>query len=135
MQGHSQHCFIENIIVAHHYTDTEVKAAAAAVNAGTCLEDANLENNVFTNIGNAVKTVISILFLLHLFLDGLHINIQGLLSMDKVKDCISRLFMVRMKLGEFDPPEMNPYKKYVLMTRNKFRTERHLRQHALHIMC
>ena len=30
-----------------------------------------------------------------------------------MKDCASRLFMVRMKLGEFDPPEMNPYKKYV----------------------
>lgn len=91
------------------------------MNAGTCLEDANLENNVFTNIGNAVKTVISILLLLRLFLDGLYAvhNIQGLLSVDTVKDCASRLFMVRMKLGEFDPPEMNPYKKYVLMSRNK----------------
>lgn len=33
------------------------------MNAGTCLEDANLENNVFTNIGNAVKTVISTVLL------------------------------------------------------------------------
>ena len=30
-----------------------------------------------------------------------------------MKDCASRLFMVRMRLGEFDPPEMNPYKKYI----------------------
>ena len=44
-------------MTAHHYTDTEVKTAAAAVNAGTCMEDANMENNVFTNIGEAVKTV------------------------------------------------------------------------------
>ena len=40
---------------------------------------------------------------------------QGVLSEDKVKDCASRLFTVRMKLGEFDPPEMNPYKQYSLL--------------------
>ena len=34
--------------------------------------------------------------------------------MDTVKDAVSRLFMVRMKLGEFDPPEMNPYTKSVI---------------------
>ena len=39
---------------------------------------------------------------------------QGLVSMDTVKDAVSRLFMVRMKLGEFDPPEMNPYTKSVI---------------------
>ena len=44
-------------MTAHHYTDTDVKTAAAAVNAGTCLEDANMENNVFSHIGDAVKTV------------------------------------------------------------------------------
>lgn len=38
---------------------------------------------------------------------------QGLISEDTVKDCTGRLFMVRMRLGEFDPPEMNPYRKYV----------------------
>ena len=42
---------------AHHYTDTEVKKAAAAVNAGTCLEDANLAANIFSHIGDAVKAV------------------------------------------------------------------------------
>ena len=41
------------------------------------------------------------------------IFMQGLVSQDTVKDCASRLFMVRMRLGEFDPPEMNPYKKCV----------------------
>jgi hypothetical protein len=44
---------------------------------------------------------------------GTNILLQGLISEDKVKDCNSRLFMVRMKLGEFDPPEMNPYTQYV----------------------
>ena len=36
---------------------------------------------------------------------------QGLVSENVVQDCVSRLFMVRMRLGEFDPPEMNPYKR------------------------
>ena len=63
---------LENIMVAHHYTDTEVKTAAAAVNAGTCLEDANLEANVFTNIGKAVNTVNSeILNVWHKYLPSL----------------------------------------------------------------
>lgn len=102
-------------MTAHHYTDTDVKTAAAAVNAGTCLEDANMENNVFSHIGDAVKTVnlifcvwleIFIISLLHVFL-----IIKSLISEDTVRNCTSQLFMVRMKLGEFDPPEMNPYKQ------------------------
>lgn len=48
----------------HHYTDTEVKTAAVAVNAGTCLEDSNSENKIFSYIGNAVKMVIKIYTLL-----------------------------------------------------------------------
>ncbi len=36
---------------------------------------------------------------------------QGLINNDTLKDAVSRLFMVRMRLGEFDPPEMNPYTK------------------------
>ena len=48
---------IENIMVEHHYTNTEVKTAAVAVNAGTCLEDGNYEKNIFSNIGQAVKMV------------------------------------------------------------------------------
>ena len=39
--------------------------------------------------------------------------VQGLISQDKVNDCVSHLFIARMKLGEFDPPELNPYSKYV----------------------
>ena len=38
---------------------------------------------------------------------------QGLIPEDTVKECTGRLFMVRMRLGEFDPAEMNPYRKYV----------------------
>eukprot|EP00731_Ephydatia_muelleri_P029897 Em0021g420a len=34
---------------------------------------------------------------------------KGLIQPSTIDDAVSRLFMVRMKLGEFDPPEMNPY--------------------------
>ena len=44
---------------AHHYTNNSVDTAAAAVNAGTCLEDANYEKNIFSYIGQAVNEVIS----------------------------------------------------------------------------
>ena len=43
--------------MAHHYTDSAVKAAAVALNAGTCLEDANYAANVFSHIGEAIKMV------------------------------------------------------------------------------
>ena len=42
---------------------------------------------------------------------------QGHIEESTVREAVSRLFLVRMKLGEFDPPEMNPYKKYVLYHR------------------
>ena len=48
---------LENIMTQHNYTDTEVKTAAAAVNAGTCLEDGNSEDNIMSNVGNVVKAV------------------------------------------------------------------------------
>ncbi|CAI8019306.1 Xylan 1,4-beta-xylosidase [Geodia barretti] len=82
---------IENIMSAHHYTNSTVATAEVAVNAGTCLEDANEEDNVFASIGQAVS--------------------EGLITDATVIDAVSRLFLVRMRLGEFDPPEMNPYTK------------------------
>ena len=42
---------------AHHYTNSTVATAEVAVNAGTCLEDANEEDNVFASIGQAVSEV------------------------------------------------------------------------------
>ena len=44
-------------MTAHHYTKTDVETAAAAINAGTCLEDANMEKNVFTYAVDAVNQV------------------------------------------------------------------------------
>ena len=48
----------ENIMQAHHYTSSIPATAAAAVNAGTSLEDANYYDNVFNHIGDAIKMVI-----------------------------------------------------------------------------
>ena len=41
----------------HHYTSTTTETVAAAVNAGTCLEDGNSLDNTFSHIGDAVKAV------------------------------------------------------------------------------
>ena len=41
----------------HHYTSTLTETAAAAVNAGACLEDGNSMDNTFDHIGDAVKAV------------------------------------------------------------------------------
>lgn len=85
---------LENIYTQHHYTDGLLNASIAAASAGTCLEDGNADDkggNVFANLGDAVG--------------------KSMLSIDVLKDAVSRLFMVRMKLGEFDPPAMNPYTK------------------------
>ena len=53
-------CLPENIMIAHNYTSTIPQTAAAAVNAGTCLEDGNSMDNVFSHIGDAVSMVMSI---------------------------------------------------------------------------
>ena len=53
---------------------------------------------------------------------------QGHIEESTVREAVSRLFLVRMKLGEFDPPEMNPYKKYALYHRtncNKYEYHKH----------
>ena len=45
----------------HHYTANLLNASAVAVNAGTCLEDANSANdsqNGFNSLGNAVAEVV-----------------------------------------------------------------------------
>ena len=41
----------------HHYTSSLTETAAAALNAGTCLEDGNSMDNTFSHIGDAVKAV------------------------------------------------------------------------------
>lgn len=47
----------------------------------------------------------SIVILQHVALD------KKILTETQIRDSIKPLFLTRMKLGEFDPPEMNPYNK------------------------
>ncbi|XP_076466996.1 uncharacterized protein LOC143298149 [Babylonia areolata] len=81
---------LERIVTAHNYSKDFVTAAAAAVNAGVNLEiSGNLVNNVMMNVVEAVK--------------------RGLLKEATVRERVKPLFYTRMRLGEFDPPAMNPY--------------------------
>ncbi|XP_067675775.1 uncharacterized protein [Haliotis asinina] len=83
---------IERIMTTHHYLDNGVDIAAASVNAGVNLElSENLPQPYFSLISEAVK--------------------QGKLTEDLIRERVKPLFYTRMRLGEFDPPESNPYTK------------------------
>ncbi|XP_046325808.1 beta-D-xylosidase 1-like [Haliotis rufescens] len=83
---------IERIKTTHHYLDNGVDIAAASVNAGVNLElSENLPHPYFSLITEAVK--------------------QGKLTEDLIRERVKPLFYTRMRLGEFDPPETNPYTK------------------------
>jgi beta-glucosidase len=86
---------IENIIDYHHYYNNSVELAAGCINAGTNLQlnDGNA-NNTFMLIPEAIR--------------------QGLLTEETVIERVKPLYMTRMRLGEFDPPETNPYLYYDL---------------------
>nr|KAG5694878.1 hypothetical protein BaRGS_029495 [Batillaria attramentaria] len=83
---------IENIINLHHYLNNTVDTVAACVNAGCNLElSGNLAKPVYFSLVDAVNA--------------------GKLTQAKVQEMVSPLFYTRMRLGEFDPPEMNPYSR------------------------
>ncbi|KAH9492173.1 putative beta-D-xylosidase 7 [Bulinus truncatus] len=83
---------IENIITRHHYLNNSVDTVAACVKAGCNLElSPNLPQPVYLSIVDAVN--------------------QGKLSEDLVRERVKPLFYTRMRLGEFDPPDNNPYAK------------------------
>ncbi|NWI66084.1 XYL2 arabinofuranosidase, partial [Todus mexicanus] len=64
--------------------------AAAAMNAGCNLEVSfGMRNNVFAHIPQALAA--------------------GNISLQTLRDRVRPLFYTRMRLGEFDPPAMNPY--------------------------
>ena len=77
----------------HHYYNNTVDAAAGCVNAGVNLE---LEGSksIFLSIGKAIR--------------------MGKLTEELVRERVKPLFYARMRLGEFDPPGMNPYNKFNL---------------------
>jgi beta-glucosidase len=76
---------IADILNGHHYTQTMAQAAAAAVKAGTDLTC----GGEYTNLVDAVKS--------------------GLLSESVIDASIQRLFVARIRLGMFDPPEKVPF--------------------------
>ncbi|XP_060114154.1 uncharacterized protein LOC132586188 [Heteronotia binoei] len=81
---------VELIMFGHLYTTSFLETAIVSVNAGCNLEVSyGLRNNVFTHIAKAVA--------------------KGNISLETIKDRIRPLFLTRMRLGEFDPPAMNPY--------------------------
>ncbi|KAK7483293.1 hypothetical protein BaRGS_00025460 [Batillaria attramentaria] len=83
---------IELIQRGHHYLNDSIDIATACVNAGCNLElSGDNPDPVFFSIAPAVQL--------------------GLITMDTVMERVKPLFYTRMRLGEFDPPEMNPYSK------------------------
>ncbi|XP_055955055.1 uncharacterized protein LOC126809597, partial [Patella vulgata] len=85
----SDEAAVEGITYGHHYTNNSIECAAAAITAGCNLELA--ENNYIPYYFAA---------------DAVH---QGFITEDLVRDRVKPLFYTRMRLGEFDPPELNPY--------------------------
>lgn len=78
---------IHDIWANHHYVSTPSEAAAVAIKAGT---DLNCGGTCQKSVGKAIA--------------------DGLLTEEDVDTALIRLFTARIRLGEFDPPEMVPYK-------------------------
>ena len=82
---------IYDIHINHKFITDPVEAVAASLKAGTDL-----------NCGSSFR-----LYLLKAFE-------RGLVTMEDIDRALIRLFNSRIKLGVFDPPEMNPYSKISL---------------------
>ena len=82
---------IYDIHINHKYITDPVEAVAASLKAGTDL-----------NCGSSFR----------LYLHEAYE--RGLVDMNDIDQALIRLFISRIKLGVFDPPEMNPYSKISL---------------------
>ncbi|CAI9716957.1 probable beta-D-xylosidase 5 [Octopus vulgaris] len=81
---------IEYMLVWHMYKTSPVEIAAASINAGCNLElSPALKQPFYYYLADALK--------------------QGLVTKKTLIESVKPLFYTRMKLGEFDPPSMNPY--------------------------
>ncbi|OWF39181.1 probable beta-D-xylosidase 5 [Mizuhopecten yessoensis] len=81
---------IENIINFHHYLNNTVDTVALCVNAGCNLElSTNEAIPVYFSMIDAIRS--------------------GKLTEKVVRARVKPLFYTRMRLGEFDPPDLNPY--------------------------
>ncbi|XP_067674661.1 uncharacterized protein [Haliotis asinina] len=81
----------EQVMTAHNFTNNSVDTVATCIEAGLNLEISghSEEHPVLMSMIQAIK--------------------QGKLSEDVVRERVKPLFYTRMRLGEFDPPEMNPF--------------------------
>ncbi len=79
---------IRNIHKDHKYVNSGPEAAALAVRTGCEL---NCGYNYKLHLKKAVE--------------------QNLISEDEITHAVEKLFLARMKLGHFDPPEMVPFRK------------------------
>ncbi|XP_034975135.1 uncharacterized protein LOC118087022 [Zootoca vivipara] len=81
---------VELLWLGHNYTHSLLESAIVSVNAGCNLEVSyGMVNNSFTFIGQAVA--------------------KGNISLETIRASVRPLFRTRLRLGEFDPPTMNPY--------------------------
>ncbi|XP_022105210.1 probable beta-D-xylosidase 5 isoform X2 [Acanthaster planci] len=82
---------LEFLYNKHNYTKGALDSAVAAVHAGCNLELTGSHQPVYTHLTQAVQL--------------------GLISIEEMTTLVRPLFYTRMRLGEFDPPDMNPYTK------------------------
>jgi beta-glucosidase len=86
---------VVNIFRDHHFTKTQAEASALAIQRGMdneCID--------FAKVGDD-----------HDYRPYLDAYKQGLLKESEIDTALVRLFIARMKLGMFDPPEIVPYSK------------------------
>ena len=80
---------LEFMYTRHNYTTGPLDSAVAAVRAGCNLELSGAEDTAYSHLTEAVQL--------------------GLLTMEELLVLVRPLFYTRMRLGEFDPPKLNPY--------------------------
>ena len=76
-------------VTYHKYYNSTLEAAVAAVNAGVNLELPDSAVPRYLQLYEAVQ--------------------KGMVSFDTIIDRVRPMFYTRMRLGEFDPPNTNPY--------------------------
>lgn len=81
---------IEFMLIWHTYKKSPTEIVAASLNAGCNLElSPNMKEPFYFKLHDALA--------------------KGLVTEATIRESVKPLFYTRMKLGEFDPPHMNPY--------------------------
>lgn len=73
----------------HHYYKSILEAVSAAANAGLNLELPGESTSAYLQLTTAVE--------------------RGMVNVSTIFELVKPMFYTRMRLGEFDPPELNPY--------------------------